>query len=111
MLQAGRSGVQIPMSLDFSIDLILPATHGHGVDSASNRNEYQEPSWRVKGWPAPKADNLTLICEPIVLKMWKPRRVSQPYGPPRLVTGITTFFFLPFCYSVRGECVVEISRS
>jgi hypothetical protein len=35
------------------------------VDSASNRNEYQEFSW-VKGRPARKADNPTAICEPIV---------------------------------------------
>jgi hypothetical protein len=38
-----------------------------GVDSASNRNEYQESSWEVKGGhPACKADNLTTICEPTV---------------------------------------------
>jgi hypothetical protein len=36
------------------------------IDSASNRNEYQESSWGGKGWPAHKADNLTAICEPIV---------------------------------------------
>jgi hypothetical protein len=30
----------------FSIELILPAALGPGVDSASNRNEYQESSWR-----------------------------------------------------------------
>jgi hypothetical protein len=31
---------------DFSIDLILPAApYGPGVDSVSNRNEYQECSW------------------------------------------------------------------
>jgi hypothetical protein len=30
-----------------------------GVDSASNRNEYQESSWGVK-------DDLTAICEQIV---------------------------------------------
>jgi hypothetical protein len=36
-----------------------------GVDSASNRNEYQEYFW-VKGRPVRKADNLTAICEPIV---------------------------------------------
>jgi hypothetical protein len=53
-------------SLNFSIDLILPAAHcGLGVDSASNRNEYQESSWG-KGRKASKADNLTTICEPIV---------------------------------------------
>jgi hypothetical protein len=35
------------------------------VDSASNRNEYQESPWGVKVRPARNADNLTAICEPI----------------------------------------------
>jgi hypothetical protein len=40
---------------------------GPGIDSASNRNEYQESSWVVKGGRlVRKADNLTAICEPIV---------------------------------------------
>jgi hypothetical protein len=44
------SRVRFPMrSLDFSIDLMLPAALGPGVDSDSNRNEYQESSWGVKG--------------------------------------------------------------
>jgi hypothetical protein len=33
----------------FSIYLILPAALCPGVDSASNRNEYQESSWGIKG--------------------------------------------------------------
>jgi hypothetical protein len=38
-----------------------------GVDSPSNRNEYQESSWGVKGGrSARKTDSLTAICEPIV---------------------------------------------
>jgi hypothetical protein len=46
MLQTGRSLVQFPMrSLDYSIDLNLPAALGPGVDSVSNINEYQESSW------------------------------------------------------------------
>jgi hypothetical protein len=32
-------------SLHFSIYLILPAALGPEIDSASNRNEYQEFSW------------------------------------------------------------------
>jgi hypothetical protein len=47
MLQAGRPRVRFPIkALDFSIDLILPtaANYGPGVDSACNRNEYQEIS-------------------------------------------------------------------
>jgi hypothetical protein len=40
--------------------------YGPGVNSASNRNEYQESSSVCKELPAPKADNLRAICEPIV---------------------------------------------
>jgi hypothetical protein len=49
MLQAGRSRVRLPMRLlDFSIYQILPA-FDPGVDSASNKKEYQESSGGVKG--------------------------------------------------------------
>jgi len=36
------------VSLKFFIDIILPAALGPGVDSASNRNEYQEYFLEVK---------------------------------------------------------------
>jgi hypothetical protein len=29
-----------------------------------------------KKWPTRKADNRTIICEPIVQKMWEPRRLT-----------------------------------
>jgi hypothetical protein len=46
ILQAGRSRVRFQIrSLLLSIDLILLAALGPGVDSASNRNAYQESSW------------------------------------------------------------------
>jgi hypothetical protein len=55
------------MRWNFSIYLILPAAICPEVDSAFNRNEYQESSWRIKGGrPVHKADKLTAICEPIV---------------------------------------------
>jgi hypothetical protein len=57
MLQDGRSRVRVPMRWNFSS---FQPHYGPGVDSASNRNEYQEER------PARKADNLTAICEPIV---------------------------------------------
>jgi hypothetical protein len=48
-LQTGRSRVRFPMvSLEFFIDIILPAHYGPGVDSTSNRNWYQEYFLRVK---------------------------------------------------------------
>jgi hypothetical protein len=48
--------------------LILSATLGPGVHSASNRNEYQKQK-NVSGgkvWLVNKADNLATICEPMV---------------------------------------------
>jgi hypothetical protein len=44
MLQAGRSRIRVQMRWIFSIYLIQPH-YVLGVDSASNRNEYQESSW------------------------------------------------------------------
>jgi hypothetical protein len=52
--------------VDISIYLILQPHYGPEVDSASNRNEYQESSWGGKGRPARKADYIAAICELIV---------------------------------------------
>jgi hypothetical protein len=62
-----------------SIYLILPAALGHGVYSASNRNEYQKQKIMFLGSrarPVRRADSLTVICEPTVWTMWDPRRLT-----------------------------------
>ena len=48
-LQAGRSRVRFPMvSLEFSLTQSFRPHYGPGVDSMSNRNEYQEYFLGVK---------------------------------------------------------------
>jgi hypothetical protein len=80
ILQAGTSRVRFPIwSLDFSIDQILPtALWPWGwlkcLPEIRRRNS---PVEGEEGLPARKSDNLTAICEPIVLKMWEPRRLTN----------------------------------
>jgi hypothetical protein len=62
--------------------------YGPGVDFASNRNEYQESSLS-KGRSARKADNLSVIYERIVQKMWEPRY-------------LTTLWTSTACYLLQG---------
>jgi hypothetical protein len=78
----------------------LPAALGPGVYSASNRNECRKHKkkcfWGVKcGWCV----GLTTLLPSM---SWLSRQcgilnISQPYRPPRPVTGIALLFFF-FCF-------------
>ena len=84
VLQAGRSWVQSPMgSLEIFLDLILPAALWPGVNSTSERNEYQEYLLGGKGsWciglttlPPSGANCLEILGPSISLS---PKDLSRP---------------------------------
>jgi hypothetical protein len=93
------------------IYLILKAALGPGVYSASNRNEYRKHKkkcfWGAKcGWC------MGLTTLPPSMIRWSRQcgifNISQPYRPPRPVTGIALLFFF-FTISTRAslqDCIL-----
>jgi hypothetical protein len=46
--------------------------------------------------PARKADNLTVICEPIVQKIWEPRRLTTLWASTACYRDSFAFFYVSF---------------
>jgi len=79
------------VSLEFFIDIKSFRSHyGPGVDSASNRNEYQEYFLAVR-----KADNLPPSCA-VVTKSGC-LNFMEPSGPVQACNGTALpFFYIPY---------------
>jgi hypothetical protein len=78
------------VSLEFFIDIILPAAYDPGVDSASNRNEYQEYFLGGKGG-CHRADNLTtFMCQ--LSRCSGSLKLLETSGPVQVCNGIALTF-------------------
>ena len=87
-LQTRRSRVQFHMvSLEFFIDIILQPHYGPGIDTASNRNEYQE-YFLVGGWGvnlAPCGDRH---------EIWEPQPPGTLWACPGLSMPVMGLLYL-----------------
>jgi hypothetical protein len=100
MLQSARSRFETRLGeLICSIYLILKASLGPAVYSASNRNEYQKQKKKnleSRAQPVRKADNLTDINESIVYTMWDFQYLTTLYASMVCYWDSYTLLYLSF---------------
>jgi hypothetical protein len=94
-LQVGRTRVRFPMvSLEFFIDVIISTALCPGIDSASNRNEYQGYFLGGKGG---RCVGLTIVPPSCAdcLEIWEPRLPGILRARSGLFSDCSTFTYLP----------------
>jgi hypothetical protein len=103
-LQAGRPWVRFPMvSLEFFIDVIFRPHYGPGVDSTSNRNEYQGYFLGRWGGKGGRCIGLANLLPPRAdwLEIWEREPPGTLSACPGLYRNCVTFtrynYILQFC--------------
>jgi hypothetical protein len=94
MLQTGRLRVRFPMR---AVNIFIwpnPSSHIIALGLTQPLTEMSTRNFPGdKGRPAREADNVTAICEPIVQKMWEPRRLTTLWASTACYRNSFTFMY------------------